>query len=70
MLIENIMNPPEKVKEVEFASLTRYTFNLKTKNILGFSLPIGMRSELSRYVNQLEFPTINEAYRGKKVNNL
>ena len=63
------MNPPDTVNVVENASLVRYSINLKTERIFGYSLPIEVKSELYQYVNHLDFPTINEAYRGKKVNN-
>ena len=64
------MNPSETNTEMSASGeLTRITFNLKTRKVSSTSFPNGIDNELARYVNHIDFPAINEAYRGKKVKN-
>ena len=66
------MNPPEEELGVNPAEeLTRVTINPKTRQVSSEIHPTGIDSELARYAQKFDFPTINEAYRGKEVcNNL
>ena len=66
---ENLMNPSETNTDMSASGeLTRITFNLKTRKVSSTSFPNGIDNELARYVNHIDFPAINEAYRGKEVN--
>ena len=76
--IENMINPPEISDGFCFtptgvsacSEITRYHFHLDTGSVETISFPNLMAAEnhtMSRYVNQFDFPTINEAYRGKEV---
>ena len=64
--LENMMNPPEISKGTTGgAEITRYHINLETSMVKASKFPNFLNG--SRYVNQFDFPTINEAYRGKEV---
>ena len=66
--LENILNPPEEEQGINAAEeLTRVTINPKTRQISSETHLTGIDSELSRYAQKFDFPTINEAYRGKEV---
>ena len=66
--MENFMNPTETNEGISASGeLTRITFNLKNRKVSSTSFPNGVDSELARYVNHIDFPAINEAYRGKEV---
>ena len=61
-------NPPEEEQGINAAEeLTRVTINPKTRQISSETHLTGIDSELSRYAQKFDFPTINEAYRGKEV---
>ena len=67
-----MLNPPEISEGFNGSTcgneeLTRYRINLKEGTVEGSTFPNGMNSVLARYVNKFDFPTINEAYRGKEV---
>jgi carotenoid cleavage dioxygenase-like enzyme len=71
--MENMMNPPEfsngsNADGVGEAEITRYHFHLDTGSVETISFPNLMEKDnaLSRYINKFDFPTINEAYRGKE----
>ena len=67
MNFEKILNPVEIPEEISSSGeLTRYKFNLKTRKLSNQNFPNGIDSELARYVNHIDFPIINEAYRGKE----
>ena len=73
--IDNMMNPPQISNGSCFTTsgpskcseITRYHFNLDTGTVEAIGFPNLMNAEMSRYINQFDFPTINEAYRGKEV---
>ena len=72
--MENMLNPPEfsngsNADGVGEAEITRYHFHLDTGSVETIAFPNLMEKEnaLSRYINKFDFPTINEAYRGKEV---
>ena len=69
--IDNMMNPPEisngNVSASGGAEVTRYHFHLDTGSVEATGFPNLLNGDMSRYVNQFDFPTINEAYRGKEV---
>ena len=69
--IENMMNPPPiskgNVSASGGAEVTRYHFHLDTGSVEATGFPNLLNGDMSRYVNQFDFPTINEAYRGKEV---
>jgi hypothetical protein len=71
--IDNMMNPPEisngNVSASGGAEVTRYHFHLDTGSVEATGFPNLLNGDMSRYVNQFDFPTINEAYRGKEVCN-
>ena len=67
-----MLNPPEISQGLNGSTcgneeLTRYRINLKEGTVEGSTFPNGINSVLARYVNKFDFPTINEAYRGKEV---
>jgi len=69
LLMDKMMNPPEDedsdANECNFGhyEITRYNINLKSGDVTHSTFPNTIKS---RYINNFEFPTINEAYRGKK----
>jgi hypothetical protein len=72
--MENMLNPPEfsngsNADGVGEAEITRYHFHLDTGSVETIAFPNLMEknNSLSRYINKFDFPTINEAYRGKEV---
>ena len=76
--MENMINPPQFSNGSCFTTsgpsacseITRYHFHLDTGSVETIEFPNLMEKEnpsLSRYINQFDFPTINEAYRGKEV---
>ena len=72
---ENMLNPPEHSIGINGSTcgddeLTRYYINLVSNTVEAFTFPNLHSGEDSRYVNKFDFPTINEAYRGKKVPNM
>ena len=61
-----MLNPPEISKGTTGgAEITRYHINLETSIVKDSKFPNFLNG--SRYVNHFDFPTINEAYRGKEV---
>jgi len=66
--LENILNPPEVSDGINASGeLTRIVINPKTKKIASQDFPNGIEDpELERYMLAFDFPTINEAYRGKE----
>jgi len=64
--LENMMNPPEKSewvstnKDLEF---TRFKINMATEKITQSLFPNHLKS---KWINQFDFPVINERYRGEK----
>ena len=69
--IDNMMYPPEisngNVSASGGAEVTRYHFHLDTGSVEATGFPNLLNGDMARYVNQFDFPTINEAYRGKEV---
>ena len=66
--LENMLNPPEEEQGINASEeLTRVTINMKTHQISSETHSTGIDSELTRYAQKFDFPTINEAYRGKEV---
>ena len=66
--LENILNPPEEDEGINASDeLTRVTINLQTLQVSSETHFTGIDSELTRYAQKFDFPTINEAYRGKEV---
>ena len=66
--LENILNPPEEDEGINASDeLTRVTINLQTRQVSSETHFTGIDSELTRYAQKFDFPTINEAYRGKEV---
>jgi len=67
--MENILNPPlegspeAEVSTTDKLEITRYKINLKSGEVVNSHFPNTINS---RYINTFDFPTINEAYRGKK----
>ena len=49
------------------AEITRYHFHLDTGSVEAIGFPNLLTDDNSRYINQFDFPTVNEAYRGKEV---
>ena len=47
-------------------AITRYHLYLETSTVKASGFPNLMNG--NRYINQFDFPTINEAFRGKEVN--
>ena len=68
---ENMLNPPEVSNGTTpsgGAELTRYHIYLDTGSVEATSFPNLMNdTRIIRYVNQFDFPVINEAYRGREV---
>jgi len=68
LLMEKMMNPPEEESQVNECStsdfeITRYYINLNSGSVTNSKFPNTIKN---RYINDFDFPTINEAYRGKK----
>ena len=67
--LQNMMNPPEDGSpELELSTtggeeILRYTFDMKETKVAQSKFPNTINS---KYINAFDFPTINEAYRGKK----
>ena len=69
------MNPPQFSNGSCFTTsgpskcseISRYHFHLDTGFVEATGFPNLMKGDMSRYINQFDFPTINEAYRGKEV---
>ena len=64
----NMLNPPEHGSGISTsggAQLTRYHFHLDTGSVEQINFPNLLGG--NRYINQFDFPTINEEYRGKEV---
>jgi len=63
--LQNILNPPEVVEDKsstkEQTEFKRYTINMKHKNITAITFPNTIKS---KFINNFDFPTINEDYRG------
>ena len=67
----NMLNPTENgtwTSTSGGAQLTRYHFHLDTGSVETVSFPNLLNEENSRYINEFDFPMINEEYRGKEVN--
>ena len=47
--------------------VTRYTIDLNALTISAQTFPNTLDDSVARYINKFDFPTINEAYRGKEV---
>ena len=65
--MENMTNPSNTEEIVVPGKLTRYTINVKTRKIRSKYFTNKIGSEHGKYVNHIDFPTINEAFRGQKV---
>ena len=66
--LENMLNPPEfsnGTSPSEGLKLTRYHFHLDTGSVEQINFPNLLDG--NRYIEQFDFPTINEEYRGKEV---
>ena len=66
--LENMLNPPEfsnGTTPMAGAEVTRYHIYLDTGSVEATTFPNLLNG--SRYINAFDFPTINEAYRGKEV---
>ena len=67
--MDNMMNPPaDGTPEAEMSTthgdeIARYTIDLKAESVTVSQFPNTLNS---RFINTFDFPTINEAYRGKK----
>jgi len=67
--LENMLNPPEFGNGSTASGngeLTRYHFYLDTGSVVATGFPTLLTGDTSRYIKQFDFPTINEAYRGKE----
>lgn len=67
-----MLNPPEQSIGRNGSTcgdndVTRYRINLETGLISASTFPNPMNSIYARYMDKYDFPTINEAYRGKQV---
>ena len=65
-----MLNPPEFGNGSTASGngeLTRYHFYLDTGSVVATGFPTLLTGDTSRYIKQFDFPTINEAYRGKEV---
>ena len=47
--------------------VTRYTINPKAEIVTASTFKNFRNDSFERYINRFDFPTINEAYRGKQV---
>ena len=66
--LENMLNPPDfsnGTTPMAGAEVTRYHIYLDTGSVEATTFPNLMNG--NRYINTFDFPTINEAYRGKEV---
>ena len=66
--LENMLNPPDfsnGTTPMAGAEVTRYHIYLDTGSVEATTFPNLLNG--SRYINAFDFPTINEAYRGKEV---
>ena len=76
--MENMMNPPEISTGLNGSTcgmheVTRYQIDLNMEEVQTMSFPstsahLNDDEELGRYYNKFDFPAINEAYRGREVN--
>ena len=69
VMIDKMLYPPEISEGVSGSTcgegnITRYQLNLNTGLVSSSTFPNPMNS---RYMDKFDFPSINEAYRGKKV---
>ena len=70
--MENMLNPPEISIGTNGSTcgdkdVTRYTIDLNALTISAQTFPNTLDDSVARYINKFDFPTINEAYRGKEV---
>ena len=70
--MENMLNPPDisignNGSTCGDKDVTRYTIDLKALTISAQTFPNTLDDSVARYINKFDFPTINEAYRGKEV---
>ena len=66
--LENMLNPPDfsnGTTPMAGAEVTRFHIYLDTGSVEATTFPNLMDG--NRYINTFDFPTINEAYRGKEV---
>ena len=69
LLLEKMLNPPEKLNEATDVSttngkeITRFTINVKSEVVDESTFPNTINS---KFINTFDFPTINEEYRGRK----
>ena len=65
--LDNMMNPPETLDDATSTTddleITRYTINTETGAVKTSSFDNIIKS---RFINNFDFPTINEDYRGKR----
>ena len=69
-LLKKLLNPPEYSQNTIVLNdeITRYHINLETKAVTELKFPNLLKNATtSRYVNNFDLGTINEAYRGQKV---
>ena len=70
--MEFLLNPPEFSNGTTGSTcagkkVTRYHINLNSGSISSSTFPNQMDSPNARYLDCFDFPSINEAYRGKEV---
>ena len=70
--LENMLNPPNISIGTNGSTcgdkdVTRYTIDLNALTISAQTFPNTLDDSVARYINKFDFPTINEAYRGKEV---
>ena len=70
--MENMLNPPDISIGTNGSTcgdkdVTRYTIDLNALTISAQTFPNTLDDSVARYINKFDFPTINEAYRGKEV---
>ena len=65
-----MLNPPEISigRNGSSCDVRRYQINLQTGSVTSSVFPNQINNTYSRYMEKFDFSTINEAYRGKKVN--
>ena len=78
--MENMMNPPETSIGLNGSTcgmheVTRYQIDLNMQKVQTMNFPstsahLEDGEELGRYYNKFDFPAINEAYRGREVNDI